>query len=110
MEQVTSLTEKDGVYNYFGIGAYDNNPNYAMTFARNKGWTSPAKAIMGGASLQERITSIKVKTHCTRIRWNPKNPATHQYATAIEVCQHQASTIAKLYKQIGGKRYLLHKG
>ncbi|MFH5941665.1 glucosaminidase domain-containing protein, partial [Staphylococcus aureus] len=24
---------KDGVYNYFGIGAYDNNPNYAMTFA-----------------------------------------------------------------------------
>ncbi|NGW46962.1 hypothetical protein, partial [Staphylococcus aureus] len=38
-----------------------------------------------------------------RIRWNPKNPATHQYATAIEWCQHQASTIAKLYKQIGLK-------
>ncbi|HHM2473638.1 hypothetical protein AB1J97_15165, partial [Staphylococcus aureus] len=31
------------------------------------------------------------------------NPATHQYATAIEWCQHQASTIAKLYKQIGLK-------
>ena len=33
-----------GAYNYFGIGAYDNNPNYAMTFAKNEGWTTPAKA------------------------------------------------------------------
>lgn len=25
-----------GAYNYFGIGAFDNNPDYAMKFARNK--------------------------------------------------------------------------
>ncbi|HDC7808607.1 TPA: glucosaminidase domain-containing protein [Staphylococcus aureus] len=94
---------KDGVYNYFGIGAYDNNPNYAMTFARNKGWTSPAKAIMGGASFVRKDYINKGQNTLYRIRWNPKNPATHQYATAIEWCQHQASTIAKLYKQIGLK-------
>ncbi|WP_256075779.1 hypothetical protein, partial [Staphylococcus aureus] len=29
--------------------------------------------------------------------------STHQDATAIEGCQQQASTIAKLYKQIGLK-------
>ncbi|HDE9350358.1 TPA: N-acetylglucosaminidase, partial [Staphylococcus aureus] len=94
---------KDGVYNYFGIGAYDNNPNYAMTFARNKGWTSPAKAIMGGASFVRKDYINKGQNTLYRIRWNPKNPATHQYATAIEWCQYQASTIAKLYKKIGLK-------
>ncbi|HGZ9973804.1 TPA: glucosaminidase domain-containing protein [Staphylococcus aureus] len=94
---------KDGVYNYFGIGAYDNNPNYAMTFARNKGWTSPAKAIMGGASFVRKDYINEGQNTLYRIRWNPKNPATHQYATAIEWRQHQASTIAKLYKQIGLK-------
>lgn len=92
-----------GAYNYFGIGAYDNNPNYAMTFARNKGWTSPEKAIMGGASFVRKDYINKGQNTLYRIRWNPKNPATHQYATAIEWCQHQASTIAKLYKQIGLK-------
>lgn len=92
-----------GAYNYFGIGAYDNNPNYAMIFAKNKGWTTPAKAIMGGASFVRKDYINKGQNTLYRIRWNPKNPATHQYATAIEWCQHQASTIAKLYKQIGLK-------
>lgn len=92
-----------GAYNYFGIGAYDNNPNYAMTFAKNKGWTTPAKAIMGSASFVRKDYINKGQNTLYRIRWNPKNPATHQYATAIEWCQHQASTIAKLYKQIGLK-------
>ncbi|HHC8713209.1 TPA: glucosaminidase domain-containing protein [Staphylococcus aureus] len=92
-----------GAYNYFGIGAFDNDPDYAMKFARNKGWTTPAKAIMGGASFVRKDYINKGQNTLYRIRWNPKNPATHQYATAIEWCQHQASTIAKLYKQIGLK-------
>lgn len=92
-----------GAYNYFGIGAFDNDPDYAMKFAKNKGWTTPAKAIMGGASFVRKDYINKGQNTLYRIRWNPKNPATHQYATAIEWCQHQASTIAKLYKQIGLK-------
>ncbi|HDG8346241.1 TPA: glucosaminidase domain-containing protein [Staphylococcus aureus] len=92
-----------GAYNYFGIGAFDNDPDYAMKFAKNKGWISPAKAIMGGASFVRKDYINKGQNTLYRIRWNPKNPATHQYATAIEWCQHQASTIAKLYKQIGLK-------
>lgn len=92
-----------GAYNYFGIGAFDNDPDYAMKFAKNKGWTTPAKAIMGGASFVRKDYIDKGQNTLYRIRWNPKNPATHQYATAIEWCQHQASTIAKLYKQIGLK-------
>ncbi|HCX9219248.1 TPA: glucosaminidase domain-containing protein [Staphylococcus aureus] len=92
-----------GAYNYFGIGAFDNAPDYAMKFAKNKGWTTPAKAIMGGASFVRKDYINKGQNTLYRIRWNPKNPATHQYATAIEWCQHQASTIAKLYKKIGLK-------
>ncbi|HCQ3451919.1 TPA: glucosaminidase domain-containing protein [Staphylococcus aureus] len=92
-----------GAYNYFGIGAFDNDPDYAMKFAKNKGWTSPAKAIMGGSSFVRKDYINKGQNTLYRIRWNPKNPATHQYATAIEWCQHQASTIAKLYKKIGLK-------
>ncbi|HEI2155707.1 TPA: glucosaminidase domain-containing protein [Staphylococcus aureus] len=92
-----------GAYNYFGIGAFDNDPDYAMKFAKNKAWTTPAKAIMGGASFVRKDYINKGQNTLYRIRWNPKNPATHQYATAIEWCQHQASTIAKLYKQISLK-------
>lgn len=92
-----------GAYNYFGIGAYDNNPNYSMTFARKRGWTTPAKAIMGGASFVRKDYINKGQNTLYRIRWNPKHPATHQYATAIEWAQHQAITINNLYKQIGLK-------
>ncbi len=60
-EQVTSLMVDTGAYNYFGIGAFDNDPDYAMTFAKNKGWTSSAKAIMGGASFVRKDYINKVK-------------------------------------------------
>ncbi|WP_245203103.1 hypothetical protein, partial [Staphylococcus agnetis] len=45
------------------------------------------------------------------MRWNPKNPATHQYATAIEWCEHQASNISTFYKRIGlkGQYYIQDK-
>ena len=45
-----------GVYNYFGIGAYDWNPNYAITYARNRGWTTP-KGIIGGAFVRQGFIS-----------------------------------------------------
>lgn len=92
-----------GVYNYFGIGAYDNNPNYAMTFARNKGWTTPAKAIIGGAKFVRQDFINVGQNTLYRMRWNPKNPGTHQYATDIRWCSHQASTIYSYYKKIGLK-------
>lgn len=92
-----------GVYNMYGIGAYDSNPNYAITYARNQGWTTPSKAIIGGAKFV-RSDFINVGQNTLyRMRWNPKAPATHQYATDINWCSHQASTIKKYYDQIGLK-------
>lgn len=92
-----------GIYNYFGIGAYDNNPNNAIPFARNRGWTSPAKGIMGGAKFVRQDFINKGQNTLYRMRWNPKHPATHQYATDINWCRHQAENIAFYYKKIGLK-------
>ncbi|MFC1451641.1 hypothetical protein ABXK36_38490, partial [Bacillus cereus] len=38
-----------------------------------------------------------------RMRWNPKNPGRMQYATAIEGCNFQATTLNSLYKKVGLK-------
>ena len=92
-----------GIYNYFGIGAYDNNPNNAIAFARNRGWTTPAKGIMGGAKFVRQDFINKGQNTLYRMRWNPKHPATHQYATDINWCRHQAENIAYYYKKIGLK-------
>ena len=92
-----------GAYNYFGIGAYDNNPNYAMTFAKNEGWTTPAKAIIGGAKFVRQGYIDKGQQTLYRMRWNPQSPGNHQYATDVRWAQHQANTIKSLYDEIGLK-------
>ncbi|MCD8920887.1 glucosaminidase domain-containing protein [Staphylococcus gallinarum] len=92
-----------GMYNFFGVGAYDSNPDYAITYAQNQGWTSPAKAIIGGAKFVRKDFIGVGQNTLYRMRWNPKKPATHQYATDIRWCQHQATTISNLYKKVGAK-------
>lgn len=92
-----------GMYNYFGIGAYDNNPNNAIAFAKRRGWTTPAKGIIGGAKFVRQDYINKGQNTLYRMRWNPKHPATHQYATDINWCRHQAENIAYYYKKIGLK-------
>lgn len=90
-----------GMYNYFGIGAFDSNPNNAINFAKNHGWTTPAKAIIGGAKFVRQDYINKGQNTLYRMRWNPKAPATHQYATDIRWASHQATTIGSYYKKIG---------
>lgn len=92
-----------GMYNYFGIGAYDNNPNNAIAFAKRRGWTTPAKAIIGGAKFVRQDFINVGQNTLYRMRWNPKHPGTHQYATDIRWCSNQASTIYSYYKKIGLK-------
>lgn len=43
----------EGLYNFFNYGAYDTGDPIAngLEFAREKGWTTPYKAIIGGAEL-----------------------------------------------------------
>ncbi|MEV8118715.1 glucosaminidase domain-containing protein [Streptomyces xiamenensis] len=92
-----------GIYNYFGIAAYDNNPNASIAYAKRQGWTNPRNAIIGGAKFVRKQYFNKGKNTLYRMRWNPKNPGYMQYATAIEWCNFQATTISSLYKKVGLK-------
>lgn len=90
-----------GIYNFFGINAHDNNPNLAINYAKRQGWTTPAKGIAGGAKFVRNDFFNKGKDTLYRMRWNPKNPGTMQYATDIRWASHQATTIGSYYKKIG---------
>lgn len=92
-----------GIYNYFGIAAYDNDPNASIRYARRQGWTSPRNGIIGGAKFVRKQFFNQGKNTLYRMRWNPKNPGRMQYATAIEWCNFQATTINSLYKKVGLK-------
>lgn len=92
-----------GIYNYFGIAAYDNNPNASIAYAKRQGWTSPRNGIIGGAKFVRKQFFNQGKNTLYRMRWNPKNPGRMQYATAIEWCNFQATTINSLYKKVGLK-------
>ncbi len=91
------------VYNMFGIGAYDSNPNYlGAQYAYNKRWFTPELAILGGA----QFTSESYINHTTykqntlyKIRWNPAKPGQHQYATDIGWASKQVGRIKTLYDQ-----------
>ena len=48
----------------FGIGAFDENAVHTgSSFAKKQSWTSPEKAIMGGAKFVRKITLIINKSH-----------------------------------------------
>jgi beta-N-acetylglucosaminidase len=92
------------VYNMFGIGAYDSNPKYyGAQRAYQERWFSPDAAIRGGA----KFASQSYVNHPSyaqdtlyKMRWNPKQPATHQYATDIGWAVKQAPYIRGLYNQV----------
>ena len=101
------------VYNMFGVGAVDSDPiGGGAKFAYDQGWTTPEKAIIGGAAF---IGSSYVKVGQNtlyKMRWNPEamvkmGKAYHQYATDIGWASKQAVTLYNLYKEIGsGTVYL----
>lgn len=98
-----------GIYNFFGIGAFDANPDNAIKFARNHGWTTPEKAIKGGAKFVREGFINRGQNTLYRMRWNPKNPGTHQYATDIKWASHQATTISNYYSKINLKgKYFIY--
>ncbi|MFF7217901.1 glucosaminidase domain-containing protein [Mammaliicoccus sciuri] len=98
-----------GIYNFFGIGAFDANPDNAIRLARNHGWTTPEKAIKGGAKFVREGFINKGQNTLYRMRWNPKNPGMHQYATDIKWASHQATIISNYYSKINLKgKYFIY--
>ena len=87
------------VYNMYGYGAYDSNPiDGGAKFAFDKGWTSPEKAIIGGA---EQIVNSYIaggQNTLYKMKWDPEYAANEnsrgkQYATHIMWAVIQARSL-----------------
>ncbi|NMM61620.1 hydrolase [Clostridium sp. P21] len=92
------------VYNFFGIGAYDKDPNYYGTkTAYDNKWLTPEDAISGGtqwiASKYINNPSGKQDT-LYKMRWNPSKPGEHQYATDVAWAYKQIPNMINGIKDI----------
>ncbi|MCS1350365.1 N-acetylglucosaminidase [Mechercharimyces sp. CAU 1602] len=92
----------EGWYNVFGIGAIDENPNErGAQYAKEKGWDSAAKAIYGGIKWISYFYIHAGQNTLYKMKWNPKSPGDHQYATDIGWSRKQATRIASHYRTFG---------
>ena len=111
--ELSKGVEIDGkkYYNFYGVGALDEDPiKTGAEYAKKKGWDTPQKAIYGGAEfIHKHFLSNPDQNTLYSMRWNPKNPGEHQYATDIKWAESNASLIADFYKKINteGKYYKL---
>ncbi|GGA98444.1 hypothetical protein ERX37_04705 [Macrococcus hajekii] len=88
-------------YNMFGTRATDvNTINSGIQYAYSQGWNTPAKAIIGGAQYVAQNYFGNKQFTLYEMRWNPANPATHQYATDIAWAAKNASRLADFYRRI----------
>ncbi|SKA87576.1 Beta-N-acetylglucosaminidase [Clostridium sp. USBA 49] len=89
------------VYNLFGIGAVDSNPNGggAQT-AYNNGWDTIDKAIYGGAKWISNGYINAGQDTLYKMRWNPSNPTVHQYATDVKWAYNQAFKYKEIFDSI----------
>ena len=102
---VTVLGTK--VYNPFNIGAFGGtNPLYnGLLYARAAGWTTPAKAVEGGAAELSKYYISKGQHTIYYQRFNVRNGAgnvgTHQYMTNIHAPYNEALNTKESYKKYG---------
>lgn len=87
------------VYNMYGIGAYDRNPErLGSEMAYKQRWFSVDTAIIEGAHWISRnyINSSYKQDTLYKMKYNPAIPSDHQYATDIEWAQKQRTQIEKI--------------
>ncbi|MBM7870642.1 beta-N-acetylglucosaminidase [Clostridium pascui] len=91
------------VYNMFGIGALDSNPDeLGSKYAYEQGWFTPEDAIKGGAKfIGSGYINNTTNNQDTlyKMKFNPGAPATHQYATDINWPYAQIRNIINLVSQ-----------
>ncbi|MDO5374935.1 MAG: N-acetylglucosaminidase [Staphylococcus rostri] len=104
MSELSNGVEIDGkkYYNFYGVGALDEDPiKTGAEYAKKKGWDTPEKAINGGAKfIHDHFLSHPDQNTLYSMRWNPKDPGEHQYATDINWAKSNATIIADFYKDI----------
>ena len=95
------------VYNCFNIGAFGGtNPLYnGLLYAYGKGWTTPAKAVEGGAQelAKNYINQGQYTGYYQRfnVRNGEKKVGTHQYMTNIMAPYSEAASTKSSYAKYG---------
>lgn len=88
-------------YNMFGIGAYDHCANECgAERAYTSGWFSVKDAILGGAAFISNGYISAGQDTIYKMRWNPDNPATHQYATDVGWATKQTTRIKSMFDMV----------
>ncbi|NPD31359.1 hypothetical protein HLV37_05715 [Eggerthellaceae bacterium zg-1084] len=100
-----------GYLNFFGIGAYDSNPDNGASYAKSQGWDTPEKAIKGGARwiAQGRSRFINNEWNQNtlyKMKWNYEQGARQgtvwkQYATAAHWPDGISNLMAQCYQHHG---------
>ena len=89
------------VYNMYGIGAYDGcAKTCGAERAYKEGWFTPEAAIVGGAKFIGQGYIHNGQNTLYKMRWNPANPGTHQYATDVRWAYNQVYDIYNLYQKM----------
>ncbi|MCD8903265.1 N-acetylglucosaminidase [Staphylococcus gallinarum] len=97
-------------YNFFGIGAFDENAVHTgSSYAKKQSWTSPKRAIMGGAKFVRKNYFDKKQITLYQMRWNPKAPGEHQYASDIAWDGNIARFMQHYYDKFGIKKDHVYK-
>jgi len=108
-EKITNIKK---VYNMYGIGAYDSCAlDCGAKRAYEEGWTTPDKAIIGGAKFIDNYINSGQNT-LYKMRWNPKAMEStgrfgKQYATDIGWASKQINSMYNLYQSIGDFKLIL---
>ena len=105
----------EGYYNFFNYGAYDDGDDIAngLFYAKEKGWDSPYKAIVGGAELIGKYYINQGQNTAYFTKWDvvgtkilregesqtvsENNLFWHQYMTNIQDPNSQSYSTKKLY-------------
>jgi mannosyl-glycoprotein endo-beta-N-acetylglucosaminidase len=98
------------VYNMYGINATDGNATEnAAKFAYEEKWFTPEAAIIGGAKFvaDRYVYNGYNQDTIYEMRWNPSNPATHQYATDVAWAEKQTTNFMNMYNQLTSYRLFL---
>lgn len=103
----------NGYYNFYGIGAYDVDPaNGGAALAKQKGWNSTEKAILGAAEwiaknyVHSDSEEAGQQNTLYKMRWDVLRMEKgldpwHQYATSLTWATGIAETMSSCYSWLG---------
>lgn len=101
---------KQTYYNFFGVGAFDSHAvKTGTSYAVKAKWTSPDKAIVGGAAFVKQQYFDNEQLSLYQMRWNPQAPGTNQYASDIDWASKIAKQMEYYYKEYGIKKDRIYK-